>query len=179
MASAGIAKGSVYQYFDDKLALYRHLVDHAGRAKFGFVDASLPERAEGFFAQVRLAIFHGARFDFTHPREGSLLYRATYEPSVPEVSAELRATSYAYVRGLVTAGVRRGDLRPDLDVEFAVFAVYQLSVAMRDFLSERFGFSFKDAVRRGGGSPVPGDELLAALDEVAELLRRGMGASRS
>jgi hypothetical protein len=94
---------------------------------------------------------------------------------VPEVSVELRAASYRYLRTLVTAGVGRRDLRPDLDVEFAVFAVYQLSVSLRDFLSERFGFSFKEAVRRGGGSPVPDDELWSVLDELVELLRRGMG----
>jgi AcrR family transcriptional regulator len=178
--TVGIAKGSVYQYFDGKQDLYLYLVTLAAERKFGFIDGSLPDGVDGFFERFRLTVFHGARFDFTHPRLASLLYNATYEPSGPEiraVSAQLKAASYQYLRGLVDAGVEGGDLRADLDVDFAVFALYQLTVALRDFLTERFAFSFEDAVRRGGGSPVPDDALMAILDEFVDVLRRGLAAS--
>ncbi len=174
---AGIAKGSVYQYFDGKQDLYLYLVTLAAERKFGFIDGSLPADAGGFFERFRLTVFHGARFDFTHPRLARLLYNVTYEPTGPEtraVSAQLKAASYRYVRGLVDTGIRSGDLRAELDVDFAVFALYQLSVSLRDYLSERFAFSFVDAVRHGSGSPVPDDDIMAVLDELVELLRRGL-----
>ena len=75
------------------------------------------------------------------------------------------------------AGIHAGDLRAELNVDFAVFALYQLSVSLRDYLTERFSFSFVDAVRRGGGSPVPHDDLMAVLDELVDHLRRGMAAA--
>jgi AcrR family transcriptional regulator len=177
VATVGIAKGSVYQYFDGKQDLYLYLVTLAAERKFGFIDGSVPPDVGGFFERFRLTVFHGARFDFTHPRLASLLYNATYEPSGPEiraVSTQLKAASYRYLRGLVDAGLRAGDLRADLDVGFAVFALYQLTVSLRDYLSERFAFSFEDAVRRGGGSPVPDDDLMGVLDEFVDLLRRGL-----
>jgi AcrR family transcriptional regulator len=177
VAAVGIAKGSVYQYFDGKHDLYLHLVAMAAERKFGFIDASLPADVGGFFDRFRLAVFHGARFDFTHPRWAGLLYRATYEPSEPvvhAVSAQLKAASYGYLRALVDAGVQAGDLRADLDADFAVFALYQLTISLRDDLSERFAFSFEDAVRRGGGSPVSDDDLMAVLDAFVDLLRRGL-----
>lgn len=177
--SAGIAKGSVYQYFDGKQDLYHYLVALAAERKFGFIDGAVPADVGGFFDRFRLTVFHGARFDFTHPSLAGLLYHATYEPSGPEtraVSAQLRVASYRYLRGLVDEGVRAGDLRADLDVDFAVFALYQLSVSLRDYLTERFAFSFADAVRRGRGSPVPDDALLAVLDELVGLLRRGLAS---
>jgi AcrR family transcriptional regulator len=177
VATVGIAKGSVYQYFDGKHDLYLHLVTLAAERKFGFIDGAVPAEIGGFFERFRLAVFHGARFDFTHPRLASLLYHATYEPSGPEtraVSAQLKTASYQYLRGLVEAGIRTGDLRGDLDVDFAVFALYQLTVSLRDYLSERFAFSFEDAVRRGGGSPVSDDDLMAVLDTLVDLLRRGL-----
>lgn len=92
------------------------------------------------------------------------------------VAAQLKAASQRYLRNLVDDGVRSGDLRSDLDVDIAVYALYQLTVALRDELSERLGFSFADAVRRGAGSPVPDDELLAVLDALFDLLRRGLAA---
>jgi AcrR family transcriptional regulator len=180
VATVGIAKGSVYQYFDGKQDLYLYLVTLAAERKFGFIDGSVPADVGGFFERFRLTVFHGARFDFTHPRLASLLYNATYEPSGPEtraVSAQLKAASYGYLRGLVDAGIRAGDLRADLDVGFAVFALYQLTISLRDYLSERFAFSFEDAVRRGGGSPVPDDVLMAVLAEFVGLLRRGLAST--
>lgn len=177
--AVGIAKGSVYQYFDGKQDLYLHLVTLAAERKFAFIDASVPKDVAGFFQRFRLTVFHGARFDFTHPRLASLLYNATYEPAFPEiraVSAQLRADSHVYIRGLVDAGIRAGDLRADLDADFAVFALYQLTISLRDYLSERFDFSFVKAVRQGGGSPVGDEELLAVLGEFVEVLRRGLAA---
>jgi TetR/AcrR family transcriptional regulator len=177
--TAGIAKGSVYQYFGGKQDLYLYLVTLAAERKFGFIDGALPADEDDFFERFRLTVFHGARFDFTHPRLASLLYNATYEPSGPEtraVSTQLRAASYRYLRGLVDAGIRAGDLRADLDVDFAVFALYQLTISLRDYLSERFSFSFVDAVRRGGGSPVPDDDLMAVLGAFVDLLHRGLAA---
>ncbi|MFU8888627.1 MAG: TetR/AcrR family transcriptional regulator [Trueperaceae bacterium] len=175
--AAGIAKGSVYQYFDGKLDLYRYLVDLAAETKFRFIDAARAGDAADFFSQVRQAAFHGARFDFSQPRYASLLYHATYEPSTPEtleVSSRLRAASHAYLRGLVDAGLARGDLRPDLDRDMTVYVLYQQIVALRDFLTARFGFSFKDAVRAGAGLPIRDEELGAVLDELVGILRRGL-----
>jgi AcrR family transcriptional regulator len=177
--TVGIAKGSVYQYFEGKGDLYLHLVTLAAEEKFAFIDASVPGEVAGFFERFQLTVFHGARFDFTHPHLASLLYNATYEPAFPEiraVSAQLRDDSHAYIRGLVNAGMRSGDLRADLDVDFAVFALYQLTISLRDYLSERFDFSFVEAVRQGGGSPVSHAELQAVLGEFVDVLRRGMGA---
>jgi TetR/AcrR family transcriptional regulator len=178
--AVGIAKGSVYQYFEGKHDLYLHLVSQAAETKFAFIDASLPGDAGGFFERLRLTVFHGARFDFTHPRLASLLYRVTYEPAGPEtrqISAQLRSASLDYIRGLIDAGVREGDLRPDLDAEYAVFVVYQLTVSLRSFLSERLGFSFDEAVRRGRGAPIADATLMASLDPFVDLLRHGWGAA--
>ena len=45
------------------------------------------------------------------------------------------------------------------------------------FHGEGFAFSLVDAVRRGGGSPVPDDDLMAVLDTFAGLFRRGLAAT--
>ena len=177
VATVGIAKGSVYQYFAGKQELYLYLVTLAAETKFSFIDASLPGDVADFFERFRLSVYHGARFDFSRPRLGSLLYNATYEPSgaaTLEVAAQLRAASLQYLRTLVEAGIRNAELRDDLDVDYVVFALYQLTVSLRDFLGERFGFSFKDAVRQGSGSPIDDAALHAVLDQMADLLRQGL-----
>ena len=174
----GIAKGSVYQYFDDKSELYQYLVQLAAETKFGFIDESVTAQATDFFARFQQTAFHGARFDFSRPRYANILYHATYEPSgadVLEVSHQLKDASFDYIRGLVRDGIDRGDLRRDIDLEFTVFALYQLTVSLRDFLSARFGFSFKDAVRKGAGSPIDEAALNEVLDGLVAFFRSGIG----
>jgi hypothetical protein len=70
--------------------------------------------------------------------------------------------------------VARGDLRADIDREMTVYALYQLTVALRDFLGARFGFSFEDAVHAGAGLPIRDEELGAVLDELIGVLRHGL-----
>ena len=175
----GIAKGSLYQYFEGKQELYLYLVTLAARTKFEFIDASVPSSDTGFFERYEWTVYHGARFDFSHPRLGTLLYNATYEPNraTLAVSTQLREQSASYLRSLVEAGLAAGDLRADLDVEFAVFALYQLTVSLRDFLSQRFGFSFKRAVQAGAGPPISDEALRQVIAELARLLRQGLGPS--
>ena len=183
VSTLGIAKGSVYQYFEDKQELYLYLVTLAAQTKFECIDASVrgeasvPGSEPGFFERYERTVYHGARFDFTHPRHGTLLYNATYEPSgeMLAVAARLREQSARYLRSLVETGMATGDLRADIDVEFAVFALYQLTISLRDYLSERFGFSFKGAVQAGAGSPISDQALREVIAERARLLRQGLG----
>jgi len=174
----GIAKGSVYQYFDDKRELYLYLVQLAAETKFAFIDESITSQASDFFARFKQTAFHGARFDFSRPRYANILYHATYEPSgddVLEVSHRLKDASLEYIRGVVRDGIDRGDLRHDIDLEFTVFALYQLTVSLRDFLSTKFRFSFKDAVRKGAGSPIDDAALNEVLDGLVAFFRSGIG----
>ncbi len=178
VATLGIAKGSVYQYFDDKKELYLYLVQLAAETKFAFIDESITSQATDFFARFKQTAFHGARFDFSRPRYANILFHATYEPSdadVLDVSRRLKDASFEYVRGLVRDGIDRGDLRRDIDLEFAVYALYQLTVSLRDFLSTKFAFSFKDAVRKGAGSPIDDAALNEVLDAFVAFFRSGIG----
>jgi AcrR family transcriptional regulator len=174
----GIAKGSVYQYFHGKMELYRYVVEMAADTKFRSIDAAMPPDVPGFFERFELTVFHGAAFDFSQPRFASILYNATYEPS-PEtidVSAQLKRASYRYLGEVVRAGIAEGDLRDDVDVGFAVFALYHLTVSLRDYLSERFDFSFRAAVYEGSGPPIDEQDLRSVIAELVAVLRRGLQA---
>jgi AcrR family transcriptional regulator len=174
---AGIAKGSIYQYFDDKKELYLYLVKLAAETKFAYIDRSIDLADADFFEKYKQTVFHGASFDFSQPRYANILYHATYEPTDPdiqEVSAELKKATFQYLRLSVDEGIRRGELRNDLSVDFMVFALYQLTVALRDYFSSKFNFSLKHAVEKGLGSPVGDEELKAVLDEFIDFFKQGL-----
>lgn len=174
---AGIAKGSMYQYFDDKKELYLYLIKLAAETKFKSIDRQINGSVSNFFERYKMTTFYGARFDFSQPRYANILYHATYEPTDPEVidiSEELKETSFQYIEGIVEEGIRQGQLREDISKDFLVFALYHLTVDLRDYLSKKFNFSFKEAVRKGMGTPVTDEELMAVLDEFIVIFREGI-----
>ncbi len=174
----GIAKGSMYQYFDDKKELYLYLVQLAAEVKFKTIDRHINGTAGAdFFERYKMIIYYGARFDFNEPRYANILYHATYEPTDPdvrEISEELKEASFRYIEGAVEDGIRKGQLGGDISKDFIVFALYHLTISLRDYLSDKFNFSFKEAVKKGSGSPVSDEDLMKVIEEFILFFRQGI-----
>ncbi len=179
--NAGIAKGSMYQYFEDKKELYLYLVKLAAEIKFTAIDKQINESTSDFFEKYKMIVFYGASFDFSQPRYANILYHATYEPTDPdiiEISEELRADSFQYIKNSVEEGIKLGQLRKNISNDFMVFALYQLTISLRDYLSIKFNFSFKEAVKKGTGSPVSDEELMSVLDDFISFFRQGLQSGK-
>ena len=176
---AGIAKGSMYQYFENKKDLYLYLIKLSAETKFKTIDEQIGHLSEDFFERYKLITFYGARFDFSQPRYANILYHATYEatdPHIVDISRELKNDSYQYIRATVRDGLAKGQLRTDISEDFLVFALYHLTISLRDYLSQQFNFSFKDAVRKGTGPPINEKQLLSVLDEFIFFFKKGLSA---
>jgi len=175
---AGISKGSMYQYFDDKKELYLYLVKLAADTKFKTIDRHISSsEVSDFFERYKMIIYYGARFDFNEPRFANILYHATYEPTDPDVvaiSEELKGASFQYIKDAVEEGVREGQLRKDISKDFMVFALYHLTISLRDYLSDKFNFSFKDAVKKGAGSPISDEEIMEVIEEFTLFFKQGI-----
>src|SRR3954467_8372835 len=66
---ARIAKGSFYQYFEDKLDLYRWLLtDETPRAKRAFMAASTSVHEAAFWTRLETTVERGMAFLVDHPR---------------------------------------------------------------------------------------------------------------
>src|SRR5690242_7349571 len=69
VARAGIAKGSFYQYFEDKYDLFMYLVDLVGQEKAAyFKDRQPPDPNLDFFALLRWMFEAGFEFNFAQPK---------------------------------------------------------------------------------------------------------------
>src|SRR5262245_2098132 len=85
-----IPKGSFYQYFVDKLDLYRWLItEEAPRHKREFIGA--PKPGTDFWTGFETLIERGMAFLVEHPR----LARLTAAAANPSASAEVRGLHYA------------------------------------------------------------------------------------
>src|SRR6185312_2117010 len=107
---ARIPKGSFYQYFADKLYLYRWLVtDEAPRHKREYLGPV--GFADDFWAAFEARVERGMAFLVDHPRLARLTAAAADPTALPEVRGLHKAICDAGIdelRQLLEAGVARG-----------------------------------------------------------------------
>ena len=126
---AGIAKGSLFQYFDDKLDMFTTIVE-AGIARIR--DAALDGvdvHNDAFFPALRHIVRNWLAFFSSHPVERGLAYAAGYEVD-QEAGAAVRSVTSAHfvseLTPLVKGAVARGEFRPDADVDQVISMVVLL-----------------------------------------------------
>jgi AcrR family transcriptional regulator len=116
-----IPKGSFYQYFEDKLDLYRWLLtDEAPRLKREFLGSTRAD--DDFWGRLETVIERGMAFLVEHPRLARLTAAAADPTSIAAVRGLHRAicdAGLAELRAVLAQGVRSGAVRADLDLDTA------------------------------------------------------------
>ncbi|MFO0580549.1 MAG: TetR/AcrR family transcriptional regulator [Polyangia bacterium] len=123
---ARIAKGSFYQYFEDKLELYKWLLtEEVPRRKREFIDAG-PGHRGTFWTRLETHIERGMAFLVAHPRLARLSAAAADPTAQPEVRGLHKAICDAgrdELRALLQHGAATGALRADVDLDAATHLV--------------------------------------------------------
>jgi len=124
VARAGIAKGSLYQYFSDKRELYGYLLELAAAKKGEMMAAAQPPRpVMPVFETLRWLLEVMLSFELRYPRLAQLGFRAAYgkSPLPEEVLQQGRQATTDYFRALIERGQRSGELRSELDPSTAAW----------------------------------------------------------
>jgi AcrR family transcriptional regulator len=184
-ARARIPKGSFYQYFEDKLDLYRWLLtDEVPRRKREFLGADAPAatRAAGdFWARLEHHIERGMAFLVEHPRLARLSAAAADPTAIPEVRGLHKAICDAgldELRALLADGVRARAIDASLDLDVATRLVAALigpgltDVVLQELGAELHEVLDSDSLRKRLG---PKRRARLARQTVA-FIRSGLGA---
>lgn len=167
--SLGIAKGSLYQYFVNKEAIFLYIFDRFTL----LIKAMLPRPGEpaspapDLWAAVRQTILAGISFVDDYPDFYQLYLNVLFEHEVPrrqELIARVRLFSMEYFGPLVVSGQARGAVTRAVPVAMVVFLIDAaldrfLQGYARSYLDGGLGLAAKD----GPGLTAEIDQLLAAL----------------
>ena len=179
---AKIAKGSFYQYFEDKKELYLYLVDLASEEKLAFMQrAKPPEPNMGFFPYLRWLFDLGTQFDLTHPQLSQIVYRTVYGdvPFRDEVLAMTQASSNEYIKQLVQNGIKQGDLASDINPDMAVFAINTLGEGLRHYIPTQLGLDTKQIAQKGVDKNIDLKAIDQIFDDLFHFLEHGLGNKTS
>ncbi len=134
-ARAGVAIGSLYQYFPRRDGMLKAAVD----VTVGFLTAALdgyaPMMAE-YPLREGLAAYLAFGVEWSAANAGLLSFfvRAAYagSPGIESLVVPVARSMKGMIRALLEGALRRGELRADLDLEAAIRLVQVLTTAVGD-----------------------------------------------
>jgi AcrR family transcriptional regulator len=174
---AGIAKGSLYQYFEDKQDLFLYLLQVSNQDMLEAIRSSpSPDPDAGFFETLRWQMSATVQATVQYPLQSRLAQRA-YTAPLPfrdKVLEQARRVRSEHFEAMVRKAQAGGDLRPDIDPTLASFLVQGLMSDLGSFLQNKFGGSSSVRSRRKGDW-VARPEMEQHFDQVIEVLRNGLG----
>ncbi|MBI5558440.1 MAG: TetR/AcrR family transcriptional regulator [Deltaproteobacteria bacterium] len=177
---AGIAKGSLYQYFRNKEVLFcfiferftllvKKSVAEQGRALEAGTDAG-----SDFFVQVRNVLLAGIAFIDLYPEYFQIYLKVLFEQDVPrreELLSQVRLFSREYFGPLGQLGQKSGAIRRDVPLDVVIFV---LDATLDRFL-QSYAQSYPDC---GMGLAKTGrNELLDRVNMILRVLREGLTGS--
>ncbi|MFN2559941.1 MAG: TetR/AcrR family transcriptional regulator [Jatrophihabitans sp.] len=119
---AGVAKGSLFQYFDDKFDLFAHIAEETSLRVYAAMQPYLHAPGDGERFVDHFAALVGVWIEYmaSHPLERGVTAATTMELD-PQVREAVRAPVHRlYAQGLrplLQAGVDAGELRADADLD--------------------------------------------------------------
>lgn len=123
--SAGIAKGSLFNYFKTKSSLFIYVYGLAlDNVKDYLRTVKDKTKNDPFFTRLEKIMYAGVDFIQDHPRLARIYFRILYTSDSPhsrEILIELRKLSARYLSDLIQDGIDREELGKNLDIEKAVF----------------------------------------------------------
>jgi AcrR family transcriptional regulator len=174
-ARAGVAKGSLYQYFEDKRELYFYLLQLAGEEKKAFLAGKKPpDPYMSLFDYLRWLMKEGASFELSNPGLAQVAYRGLFSdrPFGDEPTQQILNSVKDYYGSLVDMGKAQGCIEPAIDRDLAIFLFESVFNRFGRYLTDRLNIDLP-AVGRGEKKlqDFPIDDL---ADQVIGVLERGM-----
>ena len=138
--AAGIAKGSYYQYFEDKVDLFMHIIDVVGQKKIEYISPAMANPADHDFYTLLEELYRSAlAFAKDHPREsiiGFEIYKNKTSPIFNAIMQESRRMASEFYSSLLDMGIQRGEVDSEIDKSFTSHILIQFQLSMLDYYLE-------------------------------------------
>lgn len=173
---AGIAKGSIYQYFENKQDLYLFILDYAAQQQFQLLHAqTLPAPEVGFFALLRRQMHASIQVGLAAPLLTRLMYRAVTDdlPFRDEVVRRLQTAGEGHLQALLARGVEHGEINPELDLELATVVLQGVMAKLHELIVRRLGTTLEAAA--SDVSIMSGPAVEQLYDQIIRILQFGLG----
>ncbi|MBF7096698.1 TetR/AcrR family transcriptional regulator [Alkalibacter mobilis] len=165
--NAGIPKGSFYQYFTNKKDLYKFLIEEIYKKKISYLT---PEMANpsgmNCFEFLKELFKSGIRFAKENPRLakiGQHMLSDSEADTYNEIMDDKKDEGLKIYKNILAEGVKRGDVKADINLNLAAYYLFQLSNSISGDLIDLFGKSEEE-------------NFMSLVEDMIDLLENGIGS---
>lgn len=147
--NSGIAKGSFYQYFEDKQDVFMHLLSVLEREKMEyFKDRHPPSTNMDTFQYFRWMIKTGMEFSSAYPRMTQAVSRVLLGEGLyyGKNLAQYREKTTQALKAMIQQAIERGEVDTSVDVDLAVMIMETWSNAISTYILNE-GIKEKDMMK--------------------------------
>ncbi len=142
---AGIAKGSLYQYFIDKKDLYKHIIEISGNKKLEYLTDCIA-RIEGLklFELIRELYKQGILFTIENPKLASITNNFLKETDTrfkEEILGTNMEKSNQFFEMLIEKSKQKGEVKNEIDTKVGAYIITHLNTAIVDQVLNHMEFS--------------------------------------
>lgn len=176
VARAGIAKGSFYQYFENKEDLYTYLLELMVEKKREMFSSDHPDPEHvGVFNYLHWIVENSAHYETTYPALTRLGYRAIAANLLPQAfQMRARQTTITFYRRLVEIGQEQGDISRDINTDLVASIFEVVFSALSQTLT---GYITEHVTNEQTHHPLfVRPDVLQLLHQAMDILARGLAA---
>jgi AcrR family transcriptional regulator len=147
--NSGIAKGSFYQYFEDKQDVFMHMLEVIEQKEMEFFkNQHPPDHNMDIFHYFSWMIKRGMEFGLAHPRAIQAAWRVLLGEGLyyGKNLAGYREKTKQALTMIITQAIERGEVDPSVDVELAVMIMETWSNAITTYVLNE-GMKKKDVLK--------------------------------
>lgn len=171
---AGIAKGSFYQYFEDKKGLYQTLIENGTDAKLNLLEElPAPDPNSDLFDYLKWQFLGTVIFEVRYPDLAGVLNRAFVEEiPFPEITEELRRRGTTqFFKQLISQGITHGDVAVWVDPDIAAFLMETVFYQFGKYMIRRLDLSNTETLEQ---SILENDTAKQILNNLMDILEGGI-----
>ncbi len=175
MEKCQIAKGSFYQYFDDKKDLFFYLIKRVNEKKLEALSPVFqnPEKYD-FFTLIRKLFVSGLKFAEDNPEinlMGDWLFKNKGHPIYNEiVGTGLQNAQNVYTK-LLESAVSRKEIRDDIDMGFVSYIISSMNVSMMEYYFQGPNGERND-IRKVD------ENMIGTVDLLIDFIKYGIGTQK-
>lgn len=137
---ADIAKGSFYQYFEDKKDIYKYIIELMAQEKMKeFGDLLENVDKYNFFQLLHELYRRGINFARENPRLqaiGDKLYSNVDSPIFKEIITTQKSKSIDFFQGLLEKGIEQGEVDQNINVKLVAHMLTTFNISLGEFVYE-------------------------------------------